>query len=116
LGKRDKAFIVLMPAFPCQEVVITAPFLFRESAADFGTVLVNGAVPPGRVKEPASAFENVIFTVSQHTTAMRAVILDEHSELTLGLFITDLETLSQSRYVAFRDFYPVVCATVSRTL
>jgi hypothetical protein len=116
LLKRDEAFIVLMLAFPSQEVVITTSFFFRESAADFGTMFVNGAVSPGRVKEPASAFENVIFTVSQHATATRAVILDEHSEFALGLFITHLETLRQSRYVTFRDFYPVICATVSRTL
>jgi hypothetical protein len=111
LLKRDEAFVVLVLALPGQEVVITASILFWKSSTRFGTMLVYGAVPHGRVQKPASAFEDFIFTVSQHTMA---VFLDEPGEFAFGLFVTNLEALRQSRYVAFRDQYPIIRATVSR--
>ena len=64
LLKRDKGFVVLMTAFPGQEVVITAALFFREGAAGVGAVLIDRAVPFGRMKKLASAFEDVIFAVS----------------------------------------------------
>jgi hypothetical protein len=99
-------------AFPGQEIVIAAPILFREGSARLWTMLVDSAIPPGRMQEPASAFEDFILTVSQHTMA---VFFDESGEFALGLFVTDLEALRQSRYVAFRDQYPIIRATVSWT-
>ena len=74
-------------------------------------MLIDGAIPPGRMQEPASAFEDFILAVSQHTMT---VFLDEPGEFALGRFVTDLESLSQPRYVAFRDQYPIICAAVSR--
>jgi hypothetical protein len=50
--------------------------------------------------------------MSQHALA---VFLDEHGEFLLGLFVTQIEALRQSGYVALRDQYPIVCAAVSRT-
>jgi hypothetical protein len=44
-----------------------------------------------------------------------AIFLNEHGEFVLGLFIAHLEALRQSRYVALRDQYPIVGATVTRT-
>src|SRR5262245_48740277 len=101
-----------MAAFPCQELVVTAAILFREGAAGFRSVLVDCAVSFCRVEEPACAFEDVVFAVSEHTIA---VLFDEHGEFALGLFITQAEALRQSLYVALRDQYPVICAAVSRT-
>ena len=112
LLERDEAFVVLVLALPRQKVVITASLFFREGAAGFGTMLVNCAVPLGRVEKPASALKDVIFMVSQNAMA---VFLDESGEFALGLFVTDLETLRQSGYVSFRDLYPVIGATVSWT-
>jgi hypothetical protein len=109
--KWDEAFVVLMLTLPDQEVVIAAPLLFGERATGFGAMLVNGAVSFGRVEESASAFEDIIFLMSQNAMA---VFLDESGEFALGLFITDLEALGQSGYVAFRDLYPIISATVSR--
>jgi hypothetical protein len=110
--KRDETFVVLVLSLPGQEVVITAPLFFGKGATRFWTVLVDGAIPPGGMQEPASALEDMIFAVSQHTMA---VFLDEPGEFALGLFVTDLESLRQSRYVAFRDQYPIIRAAVSRT-
>jgi hypothetical protein len=112
LLKRDEGIVVLVLALPGQEVVITASILFGEGATRFGAMFVDGAVPLGRVQKPASAFEDIIFTVSQNTVA---VFLVEHGEFVLGLFITDLEALRQSRNVAFRDQYQIIRTTVSRT-
>src|SRR4030095_1769155 len=111
LLKRDKAFIVLMAALPGQEVVIAAALFFREGAASLRAVLVDGAVPLGRVEKLASAFEDVILLVSQHAVAVAFYGL---GEFTLGLFVTQPETLRQSRDVAFRDQYPVISATIGR--
>jgi hypothetical protein len=110
--KRNEGFVVLMLALPGQELVIAAAILFGKGAAGCGTMLVDGAVSLRRVKKLTSAFEDVVFAVSQHTMA---VFLDELGEFALGLFITQLESLCQSRYVALRDQYPIICATVSRT-
>jgi hypothetical protein len=75
-------------------------------------VLVDGAVPLGRVQKLASAFEDIIFVMSQHAVA---VALNELGEFVLGLFVTQFEALRQSRYVTIRDQYPIIGATVSRT-
>src|SRR5262249_3748469 len=92
LLKRDKGFVVLMTAFPGQEVVIAAVLFFREGAAGIGAMLVDRAVPFGRMKKLASAFEDVIFVVAQHAVA---VALDELGEFALGLFVTQPETFCQ---------------------
>ena len=100
-----------MTALPGQEVVIAAALFFREGAAGVGTMLVDSAVPFGRVEKLASAFEDVIFAVPQNVVA---VFFDELGEFTLGLFVTQFETFCQSRYVAFRDQYPIIRATIGR--
>jgi len=111
LLKRDKGFVVLMTALPGQEVVIAASLFFREGAAGVGAMFIDRAVSFGRMEKLASGFEDVIFVVSQHAVA---VAFDEFGEFTLGLFVTQLETLCQSRDVAFRDQYPIIGATIGR--
>ena len=79
-----------MAALPGQEVIIAAAVFLGKGAAGLGTMFVNCAVPIDRVKELASAFENIILLVTQHPVA---IFFDEFGEFTFGLFITQLETL-----------------------
>src|SRR5258708_15682942 len=109
--KRDEVGIALLPAFPFQEIVVSATRLLRILVTDAGARLVDRAAPFLQVEEHASLAVDRVLLVAQDRRLAGHLRIARARHLRL-----DAEVPGEAFDVALADVDLVVPAAIRRTL